>query len=98
RDSTGIAPGSPPRRCFGALIHAAARVRVSEAIEAALREDRPWLVEYRLLHADGSTRWLWENGTDVRDDEGKLVWLDGVILDISERRKMEEALREAKEH
>jgi len=98
RDFTGIAPGSPPRRCFGALIHAADRVRVSEAIETALREDRPWLVEYRLLHADGSTRWLWENGTGVRDDEGKLVWLDGVILDISERRKMEEALREAKEH
>ena len=98
RDFIGDPPGAAPRRCFGALIHAADRVRVSQAIEAALAEDRPWLVEYRLLHADGSTRWLWENGTGVRDDEGSLVWLDGVILDISERRGMEEALREAKEN
>ena len=96
-DFIGEPPGTAPRRSFGALIHAADRVRVSEAIETALAEDRPYLVEYRLLHADGSTRWLWENGTGVRDDDGKLAWLDGVILDISERRTMEDALREAKD-
>jgi len=98
RDFLGEPPGAAARRSFGALIHAADRVRVSEAIETALREDRPWLVEYRLLHADGSTRWLWENGTGVRDDAGQPAWLDGVILDISERRIMEEALREAKDN
>ena len=89
--------GAPARRRFGTLIHAADRVRVSETIAAALREDRPYLVEYRLLHADGSTRWLWENGTSVRNEAGEPYWLDGVILDITERRQMEEALREAKE-
>jgi PAS domain S-box-containing protein len=89
--------GSTPRRAFGALIHAGDRARVAEAIASALREDRPYLVEYRLLHADGSIRWLWENGTGVRNDAGEPQWLDGVILDITERREMEEALREAKE-
>jgi PAS domain S-box-containing protein len=89
--------GAPARRSFGTLIHAADRVRVSETIANALREDRPYLVEYRLLHADGSTRWLWENGTSVRNDAGDAHWLDGVILDITERRQMEEALRGAKE-
>jgi len=90
--------GTAPRRTFAPLIHAADRVRVSETIAAALREDRPYLVEYRLLHADGSTRWMWENGTGVHDDAGVLCWLDGVILDITERRAMEDALRDAKEH
>jgi PAS domain S-box-containing protein len=90
--------GDKPRRAFGNLIHAADRVRVSDTIAAALKEDRPYLVEYRLLHADGSTRWLWENGTGVRDDNGESSWLDGVVLDISERRAMEDALREAKEN
>ena len=89
--------GSPPLRSFGAKIHAADRARVAETIAAALQEDRPYLVEYRLLHADGSTRWMWENGTGVRNEAGELAWLDGVILDISERRTMEDALREAKE-
>ncbi|MBA4094682.1 MAG: transcriptional regulator, partial [Candidatus Accumulibacter sp.] len=97
RDFLGHPPGAAPRRSFGTLIHAADRARVSEAIETALREDRPYLVEYRLLHADGTTRWLWENGTGVRNEAGVLTWLDGVILDISERRTMEDALREAKD-
>jgi PAS domain S-box-containing protein len=85
--------GTPPRRFFGALLHAADRARVTAAIAGALQERRPYLVEYRLLHADGSIRWLWENGTGVADDDGQLQWLDGVILDISARREMEEALR-----
>jgi PAS domain S-box-containing protein len=90
--------GTAPRRTFAPLIHAADRVRVSETIATALREDHPYLVEYRLLHADGSTRWMWENGTGVRNDAGELCWLDGVILDITERRAMEDALRDAKEN
>ena len=89
--------GRPPLRSFGALIHAADRVRVAEAVQQALRDGQPYLVEYRLLHADGGIRWLWENGTVVRNDAGEAEWLDGVILDISERREMEEALRQAKE-
>jgi PAS domain S-box-containing protein len=89
--------GDSPRRRFANLIHAADRLRVSEAIAVALSEQRPYLVEYRLLHADGSTRWLWENGTGVCNEAGHLQWLDGVILDITERREMEDALREAKE-
>ena len=89
--------GAHPTRSFGPLIHAADRVRVSETIAKALAERRTYLVEYRLLHADGSTRWLWENGTSVSNEAGEPYWLDGVILDITERRQMEEALREAKE-
>ncbi|WP_229491637.1 MHYT domain-containing protein [Massilia sp. HP4] len=89
--------GAPPRRVFGALIHAEDRVRVAKEIGLALREDRPFLIEYRLLHADGSVRWLWENGTAARNDAGDIQWLDGVILDITERRVMEQALRDAKE-
>jgi PAS domain S-box-containing protein len=89
--------GSAPRRRFEALIDAQDRERVNATVRAALDENRPYLVEYRLLHADGSTRWLWENGTGVRDEDGELQFRDGVILDISERHRMEEDLRQAKE-
>jgi PAS domain S-box-containing protein len=98
RDFIAAQPGVPARRSFDALIHAADRVRVMNAISEALSEDRPYLVEYRLLHADGGVRWLWENGTGVRNDAGEPTWLDGVILDITERREIEDALREAKEN
>jgi PAS domain S-box-containing protein len=89
--------GPAPRRNFAALVHAADRMRVAAAVDAALASEQPYQVEYRLLHADGSTRWLWEHGTGVRNDAGKLCWRDAVILDISERHMMEQALRDAKE-
>jgi len=89
--------GAAPRRRFGALVHPGDRARVAQAIRDALREDRPYLVEYRLLHADGGIRWMWENGTGVRDDAGERRWLDGVVLDISERHAMEQELRAAKD-
>ncbi|MES2150850.1 MAG: MHYT domain-containing protein [Pseudomonadota bacterium] len=89
--------GGPARRDFRGLIHGADRARVAQAVSEAIAADQPYLVEYRLLHADGSTRWLWENGSGVRNEGGEVEWLDGVILDISERRAMEEALRLAKE-
>lgn len=88
---------NPPRRSFARLIHAADQLRVWEEVNRALREDRPYLIEYHLQHADGSFHWMWENGTGAKNDAGETVWLDGVILDITERRQMEEALREAKE-
>jgi PAS domain S-box-containing protein len=90
--------GQRPRRAFGTLIHPADRPQVANAIGRALRAGRPYLVEYRLLHADGSTRWMWENGTGVSNEAGQLHWLDGVILDITERHQMEEELRQAKEN
>jgi PAS domain S-box-containing protein len=87
-----------PRRSFGALVHPGDRARVADAIACALRDNRPYLVEYRLLHADGGIRWMWENGTGVRNDAGDVQWLDGVILDMSERHAMEQELRAAKDH
>jgi PAS domain S-box-containing protein len=89
--------GPAYRRSFATQVHAADRDRVYGVMAQALKDDRPYLVEYRLQHADGSIRWLWENGTAVRNDAGQLQWMDGVILDITERRAMEEALRLAKE-
>ncbi len=57
----------------------------------------PYTVEYRIRHADGTWRWVWEHGALVPDDDGKPRWVDGVILDTTERRQMEEDLRLAKE-
>uniref|UniRef100_UPI00293D4195 MHYT domain-containing protein n=1 Tax=Janthinobacterium sp. TaxID=1871054 RepID=UPI00293D4195 len=89
--------GAPPLRTLNALILREDRARVAAAIAQSERDDQPYLVEYRLRHADGALRWMWEHGTVVRDEAGQTVWIDGVILDISERRQMEQELRLAKE-
>jgi len=52
---------------------------------------------YRILTADGQTRWL-EGYIDIRRNaEGRITHYQGVVLDVTERRKAEEALRESEE-
>ncbi|RDL44470.1 hypothetical protein DN730_08715 [Marinomonas piezotolerans] len=48
------------------------------------------------MHRDGRTVWVLESGTIVYDDSQEPQWIDGVMLDISDRKAMEQALREAK--
>jgi len=55
-------------------------------------------VEFRMLCKDGSWKWTLGRGTVVsRNSKGQTVRLVGVNTDISERKRMEEALREQKE-
>ncbi|HEV7815405.1 MAG TPA: MHYT domain-containing protein [Janthinobacterium sp.] len=89
--------GAAPRRTLSSLIPPDELVRVDAAIARCIEQEQPYLIEYHLQHADGGIRWMWENGNVVRDAEGQVRWVDGVILDISERRAMEVDLRQAKE-
>ncbi len=54
-------------------------------------------LEYRIVHRDGSLRWVLEQGEAIRSAAGDILWLDGFIMDISQRKQMETDLVEAKE-
>lgn len=53
--------------------------------------------EYRFLHKDGTYRWLREEARLIHDASGKPVEVIGYGTDITERRRMEEELRAARE-
>lgn len=63
----------------------------------AISHDSSFQLEYRIRHRDGSVRWMLEHGDALRDEQGNLIALDGFIMDITERREMEEQLRLAKQ-
>ncbi len=55
------------------------------------RTDEPFVLEYRIVRADGEVRWVLDRGQPVPGPGGRL-WLDGAMFDITERRAAEEAL------
>src|SRR4030095_15533424 len=54
-------------------------------------------VEHRIRHKDGSIRWIWARGHGVFAPDGALRFIEGLNLDITARKRAEEALRESEE-
>jgi len=52
-------------------------------------------LEHRIIHKNGDVKWVRNTPVPRYDLEGKLIAYDGLIVDITERKKAEEALRES---
>lgn len=57
----------------------------------------PFAMEYRLRHHSGEYRWILDNGQPFQDIDGKFDGYVGACYDISERRRMSEAIQESEE-
>jgi PAS domain S-box-containing protein len=73
------------------------RYRVVEIVNGAIKENRPFEVEYRVRHKNGGTKDFLERGRPIYGRDGKPRFIDGVILDITERKQMEEELRRSRD-
>jgi PAS domain-containing protein/two-component sensor histidine kinase len=69
--------------------------RLSSAVKGALTTGEPYNLELELVRPDGSIRWTNGIGGVKRDEKGKVIGLHGILQDITERRRVEEALRKA---
>ena len=61
--------------------------------EAVNQREKVLRVEYRIRNRDASLRWLADRRQLVYDAQGRFVYVDGLLLDITARKKSEEALR-----
>lgn len=50
--------------------------------------------EYKIITADGKIKWVWEQGTGIYDDDDNVIALEGIILDITERKEAKQQLNE----
>ncbi len=76
-------------------VHPDDRDHAIEAYRAAFAAGTSYHDEYRLIAADGRERWFHDQTAVVRDDEGKPTEIQGVILDITDRKRAEQALHES---
>jgi PAS domain S-box-containing protein len=69
----------------------------ASAVEDDLeRTGKPWSIDYRMIAADGNIVWLHDEGRVVeRDENGEPKVLQGILLDISDRKEAEARLRES---
>ncbi|MBP7690754.1 MAG: PAS domain S-box protein [Anaerolineales bacterium] len=49
--------------------------------------------EYRVLHPDGSVRWVWDRGFPIMDEAGRVVRVAGIAADITDRKLAEAEIR-----
>ena len=78
------------REKFESVVHPEDRARVREAIDRAVVQGEPYLVEYRVSLPDGSCRRMSAVGKVERDEQGRAIQLRGVSMDVTERRLAEE--------
>ena len=81
------------RLSYGDLIHPDDRGRVYDDIQRAVTRRKAFRLEYRIMTAVGQERWVWEQGSPVLDESGRVVALEGFVTDITDRIEAEEALR-----
>ncbi|MEN3291268.1 MAG: hypothetical protein V7642_521 [Burkholderiales bacterium] len=83
------------RAKFGELIHPDDREHVREEVQAAIDAGHAFQLVYRITTASGELKWVSEHGDAVCDENGKVLALEGFIIDITQNKQAEEALRES---
>jgi diguanylate cyclase (GGDEF)-like protein/PAS domain S-box-containing protein len=75
-------------------VHAEDRVRVLDELAKSRATGKPLRCEYRLVARNGSVSWLRDEASVVRDAAGQPLFLQGILIDITQSKKAEEELRE----
>ncbi|MCC5853188.1 MAG: PAS domain-containing protein, partial [Alkalimonas sp.] len=79
-------------RSYASVIHPEDSPRLEEEIAKAVAAKNSWLLQYRVLHKDGSVRYVEERGIGEYNEDGSLRYLDGFILDITNEKKLKRQL------
>jgi PAS domain S-box-containing protein len=80
---------------FANIIHPDDQDYCRGKIQAAILNNTHYDFEYRVIHKNGETVWVNENGKGIYDTNGDLQFLDGIIMDVSRRKAAELAAAES---
>jgi PAS domain S-box-containing protein len=84
---------TPSFEAFRERIHPEDRVRADEVLERSIREGKDFELVVRVVLPDGTLKYIHSVGHPVFDPSGDVVELIGTNMDVTERKRAEEALR-----
>lgn len=79
-------------KTFIDTVHPLDRELVSTAINEAMYDRKPYNIDHRILLPDGTERIVHAEAEVSWDDEGKPIWMAGIIQDVTERKRAEEQI------
>lgn len=82
---------------FYTIIHPSDRASVQRCVEQTIASGNAYQTEFRVIHPDGSIRYVEGRGEAILNDQGQVTRLIGTNLDITDRKRAETALRHSKE-
>ena len=71
------------------------REEVDRAVELAVSRGADYELEFRIRRTDGAVRWIWARGRIRSNKKGRPLRMSGLTGDITERKMVEESLRES---
>ncbi len=80
---------------YGDILHPDDAERCARNVAEALARREPYENEHRIFDRDGNVKWILARGSGIFDENGAFLFLDGLNIDITERKRTEEALRQA---
>ncbi len=78
-------------------IHPHDRSRVLSHFEECLNQGKEFHEEYRMVHKDGHTVYVVDHAVPVFDRNNKLQRMDGIVLDVTARKELQEKIVQAEE-
>jgi len=93
----GFSPGEILRdpELWQARVHPEDLSRVAAVRDVSFKEGRPFLAEYRVTHKDGHLVYVLDHAVPFRSAKGRISSLDGIIMDMTGRLKLQEQLLQA---
>jgi len=79
------------------IIHHDDKERVLKAGSELTQAQKDLVQIYRIKTKDGDIRWVEDRKTSIFSEKGKFIGIDGIVFNITDRKRTEEALRESEE-
>ncbi len=73
------------------------RDRRNQIVRHSLTTGEPYEADFQIIRADGSSGYVFSKGKAVRNEDGQITGLTGILMDISDRKQAELSLKESEE-